>query len=61
MPDDDAFDALIDAVAPLLGIAIDPHWRPAIRTHLGITLLLANRLAAFPLPDEIDPAPVFRA
>ncbi len=58
---DDAYDALIDAVAPLLGIAVDPDWRPAIRTHLGITLRHASALAAFALPDDIDPAPVFTA
>lgn len=61
MADDEASDALIDAVAPLLGISVDPEWRPAIRTHLGITLRHASALAAFTLPDDLDPAPVFTA
>lgn len=61
MPTDEAFDALIDAVAPLLGIPIEPEWRPSIRIHLGITLRHAAALAAFPLSDELDPAPVFTA
>ncbi len=58
MPDENAFDTLIDAVAPLLGIPVEPEWRPAIRTHLGITLRHASALGAFPLPDDLDPAPV---
>lgn len=61
MPDDEAFDALIDAVAPLLGLAIEPGWRRAIRTHLGITFRHAQAVAEVHLPDEIDPAPVFTA
>ena len=55
------FDRLIDAMAPLLGIPVDPAWRPSIRTHLAITLRHADALAAFELPDELDPAPVFVA
>lgn len=60
MPKDD-LDALIDAGTALLGIPIDPAWREAIRANLAVTLRLADSVDRFPLPDEADPAPVFRA
>lgn len=58
---DDECDALIDAGTHLLGIAIDPDWRPAIRQHLAVSLQHAALVGAFALPDEIEPAPVFQA
>ncbi len=59
MIDDAALDRLIDAAAPLLGLQIAPEWRPAVRTHLGLSLRHALAVADFVLPDELDPAPVF--
>ena len=58
---DPEFDALIDAGSAVLGIPIQPAWRAAIRLHLGITFGHADTVMAFELPDEADPAPVFRA
>jgi len=52
-------DALIDAGARLLDIAVLPEWHDAIRLHLMISLEHGRNVAAFPPPDEIDPAPVF--
>ena len=60
MPPDDV-DKLIDAGTALLGIPIEPEWREAIRANLLVTLRLADTVDKFPLPDEADPAPVFRA
>jgi hypothetical protein len=54
-------DAWLDANAALLGIDVAPEWREAVRMHLRITGDLAQRVLEFPLPDEADPAPVFRA
>ena len=34
---------------------------PAIRTHLEITLRFARQVEEFDLPDEAEPAPIFRA
>ena len=58
---DTELDNWIDAGTALLGIAVQPEWRAAIRLHLGITLGHANTVLAFRLPDEADPAPVFHA
>ena len=61
MSDSNELDAWLDANAALLGITIAPEWRDAIRLHLRITRDMAQRVLEFPLPDEADPAPVFRA
>ena len=57
----DDLDAWLDANAALLGIQIAPEWRDAVRQHLRITRDLALRVLEFPLPDDADPAPIFRA
>ena len=57
----DDIDAWLDANAALLNIAVAPEWRDAVRQHLRITRDLALRVLEFPLPDDADPAPIFRA
>jgi hypothetical protein len=59
--DDAELDAFMDASAPLLGIAIDPAWRGAVRANLAVTFRLWALVDDFPLPDEAEPAPVFVA
>ena len=54
-------DALIDAGTAALGIVIKPEWRSAVRTHLAISLGHAAIVLQIPLPDSVDPAPVFHA
>lgn len=54
-------DADLDALAAALGIALRPQWRDAIRVNLEISLQLGAEVAAFPLDDEVEPAPVFVA
>jgi hypothetical protein len=61
MSDTDDLDTWLDANAALLGITVAPEWRDAVRLHLRITRETAQCLMEFPLPDETDPAPVFRA
>jgi hypothetical protein len=58
---DDDLNAMIDAGTVALGIAIDPAWRETIRESLAVTLRLAALVDEFPLHDEAEPAPVFRA
>ncbi|MBV8289380.1 MAG: DUF4089 domain-containing protein, partial [Hyphomicrobiales bacterium] len=40
---------------------IEPAWKGAVKTNLEVTLALAALLADFPLPDDVEPAPVFAA
>jgi hypothetical protein len=54
-------DAYIDAVAPALGLCVDPSWRDAVRANLVVTLRMARIVDEFKLPDEAEPAPVFKA
>ncbi|PZA13547.1 DUF4089 domain-containing protein [Rhodopseudomonas palustris] len=57
----DPLDTYIDAVAAALDLPIDPTWRPAVRANLEVSLKLARMVDEFPLPDETEPASVFRA
>lgn len=57
----DGHDASLTVAAAVLGIALRPEWVPAVRFHLELSLRLAQMVAEFPLPDDTEPAPVFRA
>ena len=57
---DQELEAWLDAAAVLLGLSIAPEWRDAVRLHLRITSDMARHLLEFPLPDDAEPAPVFR-
>jgi hypothetical protein len=52
-------DALIDALLPATGIPLDPTWRAAVVANLRVAGAIAASLQAFPLPDALEPAPVF--
>ena len=54
-------EALIDAMAPLLGLALTPESRAQTIVHLRIAAQEAERLFALPLDDAEEPAPVFTA
>jgi hypothetical protein len=54
-------DAFMAAAAAALGLPLDPASKPSIRANLEATLRIASLVDEFPLPDEIEPAPVFRA
>ncbi|MBO0741303.1 MAG: DUF4089 domain-containing protein [Hyphomicrobiaceae bacterium] len=56
-----SLDDLIDALAGVLQLPIDPAWKPAIKANLQVTLRLASLVAEFELPDEAEPAPVYEA
>jgi 1-carboxybiuret hydrolase subunit AtzG-like protein len=57
----DPLNDFIDAAARALDLPVEPEWKPAIRANLEATLRLAALVSAFDLPDEAEPAPVFRA
>jgi hypothetical protein len=54
-------DPLIATGAKSLGLKVERAWLPAVRTHLQVTLVHGERVAAFALPDDTEPAPVFEA
>ena len=61
MASHDSLDDFITAAAASLALPIDPAWKPAVRMHLDITLKLGKLVEDFELPDDAEPAPVFRA
>jgi len=60
MPTDPLNDYICTA-AQTLGLPLEPEWHPAVRVNLLVTLRYAAMVAEFPLPDEAEPAPVFKA
>ena len=62
MTDTPAFDpeAVIDAMAPLLGLTIAPEYRAGIATNLAVTSALVTLVLDVPLDDHVEPAAVFR-
>jgi hypothetical protein len=60
-PETEVLDALIEANARMLDLAIAPEWMPSIRQNLATTYRLARFVEAFELPDDSEPAPVFEA
>jgi hypothetical protein len=60
-PKHDPLDDFIAAGARTLDLEIDKGWMPAVRGHLQVTLRLGALVAAFALPDDAEPAPVFKA
>jgi hypothetical protein len=54
-------DAVIDALAPMLGIEVADTFRPGVRQNLEATAKIAQAVLEFELPDEAEAAPVFTA
>ena len=53
-------EAIIDAMAPLLGLTVTPEYKPGIVTNLSVTAGLAKLILEFALDDHAEPAAVFR-
>jgi hypothetical protein len=57
----DAIETLVAASAQALALPIDPAWRTSVKRNLELIFTHAALVDQFSLPDEIEPAPVFRA
>lgn len=60
-PKIDPLDAYVAAAAQALDLPLTAQYRPGVKMNLAVTMRMAAIVAAFPLPDEAEPAPVFRA
>ncbi len=49
------------AGAQALALPIDPAWRAGVKLNLQLLFRHATLVDEFALPDESEPAPVFRA
>ena len=54
-------DDFIEAAAAALDLPLEAGWRPAVKANLEVTLRHATTVAELKLPDESEPAPVFKA
>ena len=59
-PDPRALGELVDALAPLIGLPIDPAHRAGVAENLARLLKVALLVTEFPLDDGIEAAPIFR-
>ncbi len=57
----DPLDELIAAAAAALDLPLEPSWQSAVKANLAVTLKHAALVAEFPLPDEAEPAPIYKA
>lgn len=57
----DVVATLMRASAQVLALPIDPAWHAGVKFHLQVILHHAAIVDAFLPPDDIEPAPVFRA
>ena len=57
----DHLDAYIDDAAAVLDLRIEPEWKGAVRANLEVTFRFAALVAEKELPDDAEPAPVFKA
>ncbi len=53
-------DAVMDAMAPLLGLRISPEYRNGIKLNLKTAAKMAAVVEQVKLDDEQEPAPVYR-
>jgi hypothetical protein len=53
-------EAYVDAAAALIGLPIAPEHRSGVVLNLERIAQMAALVMEFPLPDEAEPAPVFR-
>ena len=57
----DPLDDLIEAAGAAFGLSIKPEWGSAVRANLHVIFGQAALFAEFELPDDAEPAPVFKA
>jgi hypothetical protein len=57
----DALDAYIDSASAALNIPVAAEWKPAVKANLQVIFRFADNVVSFSLPDDAEPAPLFRA
>ncbi len=55
------WDEYVDMSAKLLGFPMEPAWKKAASANIETLFRMAALLEGFQLPDDIEPAPVFKA
>ncbi|MDQ0347251.1 DUF4089 domain-containing protein [Ancylobacter vacuolatus] len=58
--DESGSGALLDAGLKIAALKLEPELRPRVLMHLETAMAMAALVTDFPLPDEAEPAPVYR-
>jgi Protein of unknown function (DUF4089) len=56
----DEIEAYVDRAVALLALPLAPAHKPGVIANLTRTAAIAKLVTEFPLPDEIEPGPVWR-
>ncbi len=59
-PTPEELGAYVDETAKRIGLPIASEQRPGVIQFTGVLLASAALVMEFPLPDDVEPAPVFR-
>lgn len=57
----DPLDDTIDSCAAALRLPVKSEWKAEVKIQLQVILRHGALVSEFPLPDETEPAPVFKA
>jgi hypothetical protein len=60
MPNEPTDEFIMEA-ARTLRLSVEPDWMDAVRRNLEATLQHAAVVMEFELPDDAEPAPIFKA
>ncbi len=53
-------DEMVDQVAALIDLPLDPEYRPGVINNFRRTAAIAKLVVEFPLPADLEAAPVFQ-
>jgi hypothetical protein len=56
----DDIEAYVDRAAALIGLSLAAEHKPGVVANLGRTAAIAKLVTEFPLPDDVEPGPVWR-
>lgn len=56
-----SWDEYVARSAEHLGFTLEPGWKEGTRANIETIFKLAALVESFPLPDDIEPAPIFEA
>lgn len=52
-------DDFVEVMSEIVGLPISPEYRESVVANMERIQTVAQAVLEFPLPDEIEPAPVF--
>jgi hypothetical protein len=58
---DPSLDDFIVAAAAMLDLPLEEAWKLAVKANLEVTLRFAESVMELKLPDDAEPAPIFKA